>query len=156
MCLLKSAGPAPGRESGGDLASERSKQFPVYVDAGRGRRRRGFFLARDLPADIKARNAFLLSVMGSPDLRQIDGMGGADPLTSKVAVVKKSEREGVDFGLFVFAGDGRSGGCNRLHKTAEICSLGVGPFAIERRACLPPMMSKRLSLYLWKIPAKRP
>ena len=56
----------------------------------------GFFLAEDLPADIAARDAFLLGAMGSPDPRQIDGMGGADPLTSKVAVVRKSDREGVD------------------------------------------------------------
>jgi 4-oxalomesaconate tautomerase len=49
----------------------------------------GYFLASDLPADIAERDAFLLRVMGSPDPRQIDGMGGADPLTSKVAVVRK-------------------------------------------------------------------
>ncbi len=48
----------------------------------------GYFLADDLPADEAARDAFLLRVMGSPDKRQIDGMGGADPLTSKVAVVE--------------------------------------------------------------------
>jgi 4-oxalomesaconate tautomerase len=41
----------------------------------------GYFLAEDLPADIGERDAFLLRVMGSPDPRQIDGMGGADPLT---------------------------------------------------------------------------
>ena len=45
----------------------------------------GYFLASDLPQDTAARDAFLLHVMGSPDPRQIDGMGGADPLTSKVA-----------------------------------------------------------------------
>ena len=45
----------------------------------------GYFLAEELPQN---RDAFLLRVMGSPDDRQIDGMGGADPLTSKVAVVK--------------------------------------------------------------------
>src|SRR3546814_3087746 len=44
----------------------------------------GYFLGHDLPDDIAARDAFLLRVMGSPDPRQIDGMGGADPLTSKV------------------------------------------------------------------------
>ena len=53
----------------------------------------GYFLAEELPQD---RDAFLLRVMGSPDDRQIDGMGGADPLTSKVAVVKKSNRPGID------------------------------------------------------------
>src|SRR5689334_18238940 len=56
----------------------------------------GYFLRDDLPADVAERDAFLLRVMGSPDPRQIDGMGGADPLTSKVAVVAKSDREGVD------------------------------------------------------------
>ena len=56
----------------------------------------GYFLESDLPDDMAARDAFLLRVMGSPDKRQIDGMGGADPLTSKVAVVKKSTRPGID------------------------------------------------------------
>ena len=56
----------------------------------------GYFLADDLPSDPDARDTVLLRVMGSPDLRQIDGMGGASPLTSKVAVVRKSDRDGVD------------------------------------------------------------
>ncbi|MEI4557888.1 PrpF domain-containing protein, partial [Klebsiella pneumoniae] len=56
----------------------------------------GYFLKDDLPADIAARDAFLLRAMGSPDPRQIDGMGGSDPLTSKVAVISKSERPGID------------------------------------------------------------
>src|SRR4051812_40941705 len=56
----------------------------------------GFFLRDDLPTDTAERDSFLLRVMGSPDPRQIDGMGGADPLTSKVAVVAKSTRPGVD------------------------------------------------------------
>ena len=53
----------------------------------------GYFLKSDLPAELAARDAFLLGMMGSPDPNQIDGMGGADPLTSKVAVVSKSARE---------------------------------------------------------------
>ncbi|MEC8037771.1 MAG: PrpF domain-containing protein, partial [Pseudomonadota bacterium] len=56
----------------------------------------GYFLAEDLPADTAARDAFLLRVMGSPDPLQIDGMGGGDPLRSKVAVVRPSTRPGVD------------------------------------------------------------
>ena len=55
-----------------------------------------YFLARDLPAAEAERDALLLSVMGSPDPRQIDGIGGADPLTSKVAVVSASERPDAD------------------------------------------------------------
>jgi 2-methylaconitate cis-trans-isomerase PrpF len=54
------------------------------------------FLASDLPSDAGARARVLLDVMGSPDPRQIDGVGGAHPLTSKVAVVSRSERPGVD------------------------------------------------------------
>ena len=56
----------------------------------------GFFLAADLPQNIADRDAFLLHVMGSPDPRQIDGIGGADPLTSKVAILAKSARPDAD------------------------------------------------------------
>ena len=56
----------------------------------------GYFLASDLPSDPTRRDELLLGVMGSPDPRQIDGMGGADTLTSKVAVVAPSSRIGVD------------------------------------------------------------
>nr|WP_250813810.1 4-oxalomesaconate tautomerase [Neorhizobium tomejilense] len=88
----------------------------------------GYFLASDLPAD---RDNFLLRVMGSPDPRQIDGMGGAHPLTSKVAVVRKSEREGVDVDylfLQVFVDQ-------PIVTDAQNCGnilAGIGPFAIER------------------------
>ena len=91
----------------------------------------GYFLADDLPADPAARDAVLLRTMGSPDLRQIDGMGGADPLTSKVAVVRKSERVGVDVDylfLQVFVDQ-------PLVTDAQNCGnilAGVGPFSIER------------------------
>src|SRR5436305_7204488 len=61
-----------------------------------------FFLNTDLPTDTAARDRVLLAVMGSPDIRQIDGIGGADPLTSKVAIVSPSEQPGVDL-EFLFA-----------------------------------------------------
>ncbi len=91
----------------------------------------GYFLAEDLPADTGTRDAFLLRVMGSPDPRQIDGMGGADPLTSKVAVVSKSSREGADVDylfLQVFVDQA-------IVTDAQNCGnilAGIGPFAIER------------------------
>jgi 4-oxalomesaconate tautomerase len=90
-----------------------------------------FFLADDLPQDSAARDALLLRVMGSPDPRQIDGMGGADPLTSKVAVVSKSARDGVDVDylfLQVFVDEA-------IVSDSQNCGnmlAGVGPFAIER------------------------
>src|SRR3984885_13817326 len=55
-----------------------------------------YFLADDLPADTAARDDLLLRVMGSPDPRQIDGVGGAHPLTSKVAVVAPAAVPGID------------------------------------------------------------
>ena len=69
----------------------------------RGGTSRGpFFLEEDLPADVAARDAVLLAVMGSPDVRQIDGMGGADPLTSKVGMVRRGRTAGIDL-EFLFA-----------------------------------------------------
>jgi 4-oxalomesaconate tautomerase len=91
----------------------------------------GYFLKDDLPADTETRDAFLLAVMGSPDPRQIDGMGGADPLTSKVGVVSKSTREGIDVDylfLQVFVDQA-------IVTDAQNCGnilAGIGPFAIER------------------------
>ncbi len=61
-----------------------------------------FFKAADLPADIATRDKVLLAALGSPDKRQIDGVGGAHPLTSKVGIVSLSERAGVDL-EFLFA-----------------------------------------------------
>jgi 4-oxalomesaconate tautomerase len=69
----------------------------------RGGTSRGpFFFEQDLPADVAARDAVLLSVMGSPDVRQIDGLGGADPLTSKVGIVRRGQASGIDL-EFLFA-----------------------------------------------------
>ena len=61
-----------------------------------------FFKEGDLPSQIALRDKVLLSVMGSPDKRQIDGLGGAHPLTSKVGIVRKSAKPGVDLD-FLFA-----------------------------------------------------
>jgi 4-oxalomesaconate tautomerase len=55
-----------------------------------------YFLAQDLPADPATRDALLLRIMGSPDPRQIDGIGGADPLTSKVAILSAASRPDAD------------------------------------------------------------
>ncbi|HEV8443116.1 MAG TPA: 4-oxalomesaconate tautomerase [Steroidobacteraceae bacterium] len=60
-----------------------------------------FFRASDLPADVATRDRVLLAVMGSPDPRQVDGIGGADPLTSKVGIVSPG-KDGADL-EFLFA-----------------------------------------------------
>src|SRR5487761_1947443 len=63
----------------------------------RGGTSRGpYFNAHDLPTDVATRDKVLLAAMGSPDKRQIDGLGGGDTLTSKVAIVSKSTRPGID------------------------------------------------------------
>ena len=90
-----------------------------------------YFLKDDLPADANERDAFLLSVMGSPDERQIDGIGGADPLTSKVAIVEPSSRENVDIDylfLQVFVDQALVSGKQNCGNILA----GVAPFAIER------------------------
>ena len=91
----------------------------------------GYFLESDLPLDRATRDAFLLQVMGSPDPRQIDGMGGADPLTSKVAVIRPSAREGVDVDyLFLQVVVDQA-----IVSDSQNCGnilAGIGPFAIER------------------------
>jgi 4-oxalomesaconate tautomerase len=107
----------------------------------------GYFLRDDLPAETAARDAFLLAVMGSPDPNQIDGMGGADPLTSKVAVVSKSARDGVDVDylfLQVFVDQA-------IVTDAQNCGnilAGVGPFAIERGLVAATGDETNVSIYM--------
>lgn len=107
----------------------------------------GFFLAGDLPNDPHERDAFLLSIMGSPDLRQIDGMGGADPLTSKVAIVQKSSRAGIDVDyLFLQLAVDR-----QTVSDAQNCGnllAGVGPFAIERGLVSAQKRQTRIAIFM--------
>jgi 4-oxalomesaconate tautomerase len=96
-----------------------------------------YFLADDLPPDPPARDELLLRIMGSPDARQIDGLGGAHPLTSKVAVVRRSTDDGVDVDyhfLQVAVDEARVSdrqNCGNL-------LAGVGPFALERGLVTSP------------------
>jgi 4-oxalomesaconate tautomerase len=107
----------------------------------------GFFVKDDLPAETVARDAFLLRAMGSPDPRQIDGMGGADPLTSKVAVVSASTRDGVDVDylfLQVFVDQA-------IVADSQNCGnmlAGVGPFAIERGLVAAADGETRVAIYM--------
>lgn len=90
-----------------------------------------YFLASDLPSDAAERDRILLSVMGSPDPRQVDGLGGAHPLTSKVAVVSKSKDKDCDID-FLFCQVGID---KPMVDTTPNCGnilAGVAPFAIER------------------------
>jgi 4-oxalomesaconate tautomerase len=90
-----------------------------------------YFVAEDLPPEPAERDDLLLRIMGSPDARQIDGMGGAHPLTSKVAVVSRSPTPGIDVDyrfLQVVVDDA-------VVTDRQNCGnllAGVAPFALER------------------------
>ena len=132
------AGDAPGPETGEGKRQPPPPSEQQHEPRGvrclwmrGGTSKGGYFLAEDLPADTAARDAFLLRVMGSPDPLQIDGMGGGDPLRSKVAVVRPSTRPGVDVDyLFLQVMVDQA-----IVTDAQNCGnilAGVGPFAIER------------------------
>lgn len=132
---------ASAPERGGEQASARCMWMRGGTSKG------AYFLKDDLPADPAQRDAFLLKVMGSPDPRQIDGMGGADPLTSKVGVVSKSDRDGIDveyhfFQVFVD---------QALVSDAQNCGnilAGIGPFAIERGLVAASADETRVTIYM--------
>ena len=107
-------------------------QVAVPTVVMRGGTSKGLYFLKDhLPEDTTARDRLLLAVMGSPDARQIDGMGGAHPLTSKVAVISPSSDDAADVDyLFLqvvvdkaLVSDGQN--CGNI-------LAGVGPFAIEQ------------------------
>jgi 4-oxalomesaconate tautomerase len=95
-----------------------------------------FFLAADLPADPTLRDRVLLAVMGSPDPRQIDGVGGADPLTSKAAIVSSSSRPGIDVD-YLFAQVSVDRPLVDVTPNCGNMLAGVGAFAIDRGLVRP-------------------
>ncbi|CAO3428717.1 4-oxalomesaconate tautomerase [Azospirillum doebereinerae] len=114
-----------------------TEQIGIRCALMRGGTSKGaYFLASDLPDDAAARDRVLLAAMGSPDPRQIDGVGGAHPLTSKVAVVSRSGRPGcdVDYLFLQIVPD------KAIVSAAQNCGnilAGVAPFAVERGLVAP-------------------
>jgi hypothetical protein len=112
-------------------------QRPIRCVVMRGGTSRGvFFHETDLPADPKVRDKVLLAVMGSPDPRQIDGLGGADTLTSKIVIIGKSNTDSADVN-YTFGQVGidlpyvsYTANCGNL-------SAAVGAFAIEEGLIAP-------------------
>lgn len=106
-----------------------------------------YFLASDLPADPARRDALLLSVMGSPDARQIDGIGGGDPLTSKVAVVGPPTRADADVDyLFLQVFVDRP-----LVSAAQNCGnilAGVAQFAVEKGLVAAPPEGSEIRVHM--------
>lgn len=105
-----------------------SKYPCVYMRGGTSKA--VFFHEKDLPSDRTRWKNLFLKVMGSPDLKQIDGMGGAHPTTSKIAVIAPSEKEGidVDYTFFQVAVDAA---IVEDHANCGNISCGVGPFAVD-------------------------
>ena len=89
-----------------------------------------YLLASELPKDPAVRDQVILAIYGSPDPRQINGLGGADPLTSKVAIIARSARPDADVDYtFGYVGIDKAvvdydGNCGNI-------SQGVGPFAVD-------------------------
>ena len=108
-----------------------SDQLRIPCTIMRGGTSRGIFLkTNDLPADPALRDKYILAIFGSPDIRQVDGLGGADPLTSKLAIIGPSTRPDADVDYtFGQVGITRSivdynGNCGNI-------SSAVGSFAID-------------------------
>lgn len=95
-----------------------------------------FFTAEDLPRDPVERDDLLLRIMGSPDPRQIDGIGSGHPQTSKVAVISPSTdtRADVDY-LFLQVAVDQAKVTSRQNCGNVL--VGVGPFAVERGLVVP-------------------
>lgn len=95
-----------------------------------------YFLADDLPADLSARDDLLRRIVGSPDPRQVDGIGGAHPLTSKVAIVAPAVGDADIEYLFLQVGVDTDVVTDR--QNCGNLLAGVGPFAVERGLVTAP------------------
>ncbi|SDG43569.1 MULTISPECIES: 4-oxalomesaconate tautomerase [unclassified Duganella] len=106
------------------------RAIPCMLMRG-GTSRGPFFLESDLPADVAGRDRVLLAAMGSPDPRQIDGLGGAHPLTSKAGIVRRSTTPGVDLD-FLFAQLQPASDAVDVTPNCGNMLAAVLPFALER------------------------
>ncbi|WP_145009876.1 4-oxalomesaconate tautomerase [Pseudomonas oryzihabitans] len=105
-------------------------RIPCMLIRG-GTSKGAFFLAADLPEEWDQRDRVLLAALGSPDRRQIDGIGGGDSLTSKVAIVRPSQRPDADVD-YLFAQVVVDEPRVDYGQNCGNILAGVGPFAIER------------------------
>ncbi|MCA1220707.1 4-oxalomesaconate tautomerase [Streptomyces sp. 8L] len=111
------------------------RAVPCWFFRG-GTSRGPFFRAGDLPAATADRDAVLLAVLGSPDPRQIDGLGGAHPLTSKAGIVDRSEVDGVDL-EFLFCQLQPEGDTVDTTPNCGNMLAAVVPFAVESGLLAP-------------------
>lgn len=113
-----------------DIAAAVRDGIPCMLMRG-GTSKGAYFLAEDVPADPAVRDALLLTIMGSPDPKQIDGIGGAHPLTSKVAIVSRSAVPGIDVD-YLFLQVVVDEPVVTDTQTCGNLLAGIGPFAVER------------------------
>src|SRR6266852_6162821 len=95
-----------------------------------------FFDEKALPADAKERERLVLSLMGSPDPRQIDGLGGADPLTSKICIIGPGAAHGADVD-YTFGQVGIEESFVAFTTNCGNLSAAVGVYAIEEGYVAP-------------------
>lgn len=105
------------------------RKVPCVIQRG-GTSKGVFLLGKDLPQDAGHREKIILSIFGSPDRRQIDGLGGADPLTSKVAIISPSNRSEADVD-YTFGAVDIDKPIVDFNSNCGNISAGVGPFAID-------------------------
>ena len=112
-----------------------------------------FLDLRELPEDPEERAAILLSIMGSPDKKQIDGIGGAAFVTSKVVMAKPSEKEGIDVD-YLFAQVFIDDAVVDTKPTCGNMMAGVGHLAIERGWVTPTHPETRIMIYNYNTDTK--
>lgn len=106
-----------------------SMRIPTVIMRG-GTSKCVMFQARDLPTEPKLRDRVLLAVMGSPDPRQIDGLGGSYSTTSKVCIIGPASVPGADID-YTFAQVSITASLVDYKGNCGNCSSAVGPFAID-------------------------
>jgi methylitaconate Delta-isomerase len=106
------------------------RKIPCVIQRG-GTSKGVYLLAKDVPSDPDLRTKLILAIFGSPDIRQIDGLGGADPLTSKCAVIGPSDRPDADVD-YTMAQVGITDALIDYGGNCGNISSGVGPFAIDQ------------------------
>jgi 4-oxalomesaconate tautomerase len=105
-----------------------------------------FFLADDLPSEREALERVLLAAMGSPDTRQIDGIGGADTLTSKIAIISKSTRADAEID-YLFAQCSVDKAMVDFSPNCGNMLAAVGPYAIETGLVQPEAPTTRVRIH---------
>lgn len=108
-----------------------SDMFSIPCAIIRGGTSKGVFLKQnEIPQEPEERDALIEAIFGSPDIRQIDGLGGADVLTSKVAIIAPSSRDDADID-YLFGQVGIDVAQVNFNGSCGNIASAVGPYAID-------------------------